>query len=74
MKKLLATVFLLLILTSPLFGQSSEEKKFAVRTSIFANALTYSLDKNNQVGFHFGQISIEINEEKLIKEKIVLLE
>jgi len=57
-----------------LFGQSTEEKKFAVRTSIFAHALTYSLDRNNQVGFHFSQMSIYINEDKLKKEKIVLLE
>ena len=74
MKNLLTTIFLLLILTSPLFGQSPEDKKFAVRTSIFAHALTNSLDKNNQVGFHFSQMSIDINEDKLKKEKIVLLE
>ena len=74
MKNLLTSIILLLFLTSPLFGQSSEDKKFAVRTSIFAHALTFSLNKNNQVGFHFGQMSIDINEDKLKKEKIVLLE
>ena len=74
MKNLLTSIILLLFLASPLFGQSSEEKMFAVRTSIFAHALTFSLDKNNQVGFHFGQMSIDINEDKLKKEKIVLLE
>jgi len=45
MKNYLTTIFLCLILTSPLFGQSSEDKKFAVRTSIFAHALTYNLNK-----------------------------
>ena len=74
MKNLLTSIILLLFLASPLFGQSSEEKKFAVRTSIFAHGLTFSLDKNNQVGFHFGQMSIDINEDKLKKEKIVLFE
>ena len=74
MKILLTSIVLLLFLTSPLFGQSSEDKNFAVRNSIFAYGLTYSLDKNNQVGFHFGQMSIDINEDKLKKEKIVLLE
>ena len=61
MKKLLIPIFLLVFLNSPLFGQSSEDKKFAVRTSIFAHALTYNLDKNNVVGFHFGQLSTDIN-------------
>ena len=67
MKNLLTTIFLLLILTSSLFGQSSEDKKFAVRTSIFAHALTYNLDKHNGVGFHFGQLSIDINEDNIEK-------
>ena len=65
MKKILASIFLLLILASPLFGQSSEDKNFAVRTSIFAHALTYNLDKQNGVGFHFGQLSQEINENNI---------
>jgi len=67
MKNLLTTIFLLLILTSPLFGQSSEDKKFAVRTSIFAHALSYNLDKQNGVGFHFGQLSTDINEDNIEK-------
>ena len=67
MKKILSSIFLLLILTSPLFGQSSEDKNFAVRTSIFAHALTYNLDKNNVVGFHFGQLSTDINEDNIEK-------
>ena len=67
MKKLLTSIFLLLILNTPLFGQSSEENRFAVRTSIFAHALTYNLDKQNGVGFHFGQLSQEINENNIEK-------
>ena len=67
MKNLLTSILLFLILTSPLFGQSSEENKFAVRTSIFAHALTYNLDKNNVVGFHFGQLSTDINEDNIEK-------
>ena len=67
MKNLLTSIFLLLILTTPLFGQSSEDKKFAVRTSIFAHALTYNLDKQNGVGFHFGQLSTKINEDNIEK-------
>ena len=67
MKNYLTTIFLCLILTSPLFGQSTEDKKFAVRTSIFAHALTYNLDKHNGVGFHFGQLSIDINEDNIEK-------
>ena len=50
-----------------MFGQSSEDKKFAVRTSIFAHALTYNLDKNNAVGYHFGQLSTKINEDNIEK-------
>ena len=65
MRNLLTSIFLCLILTSPLFGQSSEDKKFAVRTSIFAHALTYNLDKNNAVEYHFGQLSTKINEDNI---------
>ena len=62
MKKLLTSILLLLILTSPLFGQSTDEKRFAFRTALVVNALTYNLDKQNAVGFHFGQIPpTEIN-------------
>ena len=67
MKKILSSIFLLLILTSPLFGQSSEDKNFAVRTSIFAHALTYNLDKQNGVGLFFGQLTTKINEDNIEK-------
>ena len=67
MKNLLTSIILLLFLTSPLFCQSSEDKKFSVRTSIFAHALAYNLDKQNAVGFHFGQLSTKINEDNIEK-------
>jgi len=67
MKKILSSIFLLLILASPLFGQSADEKRFAFRTAIFAHALTYNLDKQNGVGFHFGQFTTEINEDNIEK-------
>ena len=67
MKNILTSIILLLFLASPLFGQSSEEKKFAVRTSIFAHALTYNLDKNNAVGYHFGQLSTTIKKDNTEK-------
>ena len=67
MKNLLTSIILLLLLTTPLFGQSAEEKKFAVRTSIFANAVTYNLDKQIGVGFHFGQLLLNINQDNIEK-------
>ena len=67
MKKILSSIFLLLILASPLFGQSSEDKNFAVRTSIFAHALTYNLDKKNGIEFYFGQLPTELNEHNIEK-------
>ena len=67
MKNLLTSIVLLLFLTSPLFGQSPEDKKFSVRTSIFAHALTYNLDKQSGVGFHLGQLSVKINEDNIEK-------
>ena len=64
-KNILTSIILLLFLTSPFFGQSSDDLKFAVRTYIFAHALTYNLDKQNGVGFHFGQLSTKINEDNI---------
>ena len=53
-------------MTSPLFGQSDDEKSFAFRTALVVNALTYNLDKQNSVGVHFGQIlSTGINENNI---------
>ena len=65
MKKILSSIILLLILASPLFGQSADEKRFAFRTAFFAHSLTYNLDKQNGVGFHFGQFSTEINKDNV---------
>ena len=65
MKNILSSIFLLLILVYPLCGQSAEEKRFAFRTALVAHALTYNLDKQNGVGFHFGQFTTEINEDNV---------
>jgi len=67
MKNLLTSIILLLFLASPLFGQSSEDKKLSVRTSIFDHALRYNFDKQNGVGFHFGQLTTTINEDNTEK-------
>ncbi len=56
MKKYLILFIFILFMASPLFGQSADEKRFAFRTAFVAHSLTYNLDKQNAVGFHFGQI------------------
>ena len=56
MKNFLISILLILFMSSPLFGQSDDEKRFALRTALVVNALTNNLDKRNAVGFHFGQI------------------
>ena len=61
-KNYLVSIILILFTVSPLFGQSDDEKRFAFRTALVVNALTYNLDKQNAVGFHLGQIPpTEIN-------------
>ena len=61
MKNYLISIILILFMASPLFGQYADEKRFAFRTAFIVNALTYNLDKQNAVGFHFGQFTTEIN-------------
>ena len=62
MKNFLISIILILFMVSPLFGKSDDEKRFAFRTAFVVNALTYILDKQNAVGFHYGQIPpTEIN-------------
>ena len=65
MKNYLLSVILSLFMASPLFGQSDDDKRFSFRTAFVAHALTYNLDKQNAVGFHFGQFSTEINEDNV---------
>ena len=66
MKNYLISIILILFMASPLFGQSTDEKRFAFRTALVVNALTYNLDKQNAFGFHFGQIPpTEINEDNV---------
>ena len=56
MKNFLIPIILIIFVKSPLFGQSSDENRFAFRTALVVNALTYNLNKQNAVGLHFGQI------------------
>jgi len=67
MKKLLTTIFLVFILTTQLFGQSSEENKFTFRSFLLLNSLDYSLDQNSAVGFFVGQVSGKVNENNIEK-------
>ena len=67
MKNLLTSIFLFLILTSPLFGQSSEENKFTFRSLLFLNSVDYSLNQNSAVGFFVGQVSGKVNENNIEK-------
>ena len=67
MKNLLTSIFLFLILTSPLFGQSSEENKFTFRSLLFLNSIDYSLNQNSAVGFFVGQVSGKVNENNIEK-------
>jgi len=64
-KKYLVFVILILFMGSPLFGQSADDKRFAFRTALVAHALTYNLDKQNGVGFHYGQFTTKINEDNV---------
>ena len=65
MKNFLISIIIILFVTSPLFGQSDDEKRFAFRTALVVNALTYNLDKQNSVGLHFGHFSTGINENNI---------
>ena len=67
MKNYLISIILILFMASPLFGQSADEKRFAFRTALLVNALTYNLNKQNAVGFHFGQFSTGINKDNVEK-------
>ena len=71
MKNFLILITLFIFKTSPLFGQSPDEKSFSFRTALFINALTYNLNSQNAFGLHLGQIpptEINVNNvEKLEK-------
>ena len=72
MKIYLVTVILVLFIASPLFGQSADEKRFTFRTALVVNALTFNLNKQNAVGFHFGQIpptEINLNNVETLEKK-----
>jgi len=61
----------ILLLSSPLFGQSSEEKQFIFTTNIFVNTFSHILDKQNAVGVHFGKVFTEINEDNIEKGETI---
>ena len=65
MKNFLISIILILFITPPLFGQSDDEKRFTFRTALVAHALTYNLDKQNGVGFHFGHFSTGLNDSNI---------
>ena len=65
MRNFLLSIILIFFMASQLFGQSADEKRFTFRTALVAHALTYNLDKQNGVGFHFGQFSTEVNEDNV---------
>ena len=69
MKNYIVSILLILFMASPLFGQSADEKRFAFRTALVGHALTYNLDKENAIGFQFGQFTTEINESNIEKLK-----
>ena len=71
--KYLLLVLSFLLLSSPLIGQSSEEKQFIVTTNIFVNTFSYILDKQNAVGFHFGKGFTDINEDNIEKGETIFL-
>ena len=64
-KNYLVSVILILFMASPLFGESAGEKRFSFRSAFVAHALTYNLDKQNGIGFHFGQFTTDINEDNV---------
>ena len=67
MKNIILSVILTVLITYPLFGQSSDENRFAIRTAFVAHSLTYNLDKQNAFGFQLGQFSTEINQDNIQK-------
>ena len=71
--KHLLILFSIFLLSSPLFGQSSEEKQFIFTTNIFVNTFSHILDKQNAVGVHFGKVFTEINEDNIEKGETIFL-
>ncbi len=72
MKRLLI-ILSILLLSPPLFGQSSEEKQFIFSSNIFVNTFSYILNKQNTVGAHFGKVSTEIDEDNIEKAETMFL-
>ena len=71
--KRLLIILSILLLSPPLFGQSSEEKQFIFSSNIFVNTFSYILNKQNAVGVHFGKVSTEIDEDNIEKAETIFL-
>jgi|GEM_PF-957355 hypothetical protein len=71
--KRLLIILSILLLSPPLFGQSSEEKQFIFSSNIFVNTFSYILNKQNTVGAHFGKVSTEIDEDNIEKAETMFL-
>ena len=69
MKTYLISFILILFMACPVLGEAVDEKKFSFRTAFVAHALTYNLDNQNGVGFHFGEFSTPINDDNVEKLK-----
>ena len=63
----------ILLLSSPVNGETSEEKQFIATTNIFVNTFSYILNKQNAVGFHFGKGFTDINEDNIEKGETIFL-
>ena len=72
MKRLLI-ILSILLLSPPLFGQSSEEKQFIFSSNIFVNTFSYILNEQNADGAHFGKVSTEIDEDNIEKAETMFL-
>ena len=71
--KHLLIILSILLLSSPVIGETSEEKQFIATTNIFVNTFSYILDKQNAVGFHFGKGFTDINEDNIEKGETIFL-
>ena len=71
--KHLLIILSFLLLSSPVIGETSEEKQFIFSSNIFVNTFSYILNKQNAVGAHFGKVSTEIDEDNIEKAETMFL-
>ena len=72
MKHLPLIILSILLLSSPVIGQS-DEKQFIATTNIFVNTFSYILNKQNAFGFHFGKGFTDINKDNIEKGETIFL-